>query len=65
MEGSSPGIDPRWGLQEGAGLMFSDLGRILGQECHQDPKCLGTLRGTRPLSLLFYLLDLKAEDWQL
>ena len=45
--------------------MFSDLGRILGQECHQDPKCLGTLRGTRPLSLLFYLLDLKAEDWQL
>ena len=45
--------------------MFSDPGRILGQECHQDPKCLGTLWGTMPSSLLFHLLDLKAEDRQL
>ena len=45
--------------------MFSDPGRILGQECHQDPKCLGTLQGTMPFSLLFYLLDLKAEDREL
>ena len=65
MKGSSPGIDPRWGLQEGAGPMFSDPGRIRGQECHQDPKCLGTLQGTMPFSLLFYLRDLKAEDREL
>lgn len=55
--GVSPGMDPRWGPQEGAGPLFSDPGRILGQECHQDPKS--------PSSLLFHLLDLRAEGRQL